>query len=30
MAAIGWINLRTQFKEKYKYKKYKPTVSTNY
>jgi len=29
MAAIDWINLHTQFKEKYKYKKYKRTVSTN-
>ena len=30
MAAVGWINLHKQRTEKYKYKKYKPTVSTNY
>jgi len=31
MADISWLNLHTQCPEKYvKYKKYKPTVSTNY
>jgi len=27
MAANGWINLHTQYTEKYKYKKYQATVS---
>jgi len=30
MAASGCINLHTQCAEKYKYKMFKPTVSTNY
>jgi len=31
MASNGWINLHTQYPEKYnQYNKYQPTVSTNY